>query len=638
MTISEFAANRHDETAGPTAILGLTSAALYATDAEGTITFFNEPAASLWGVRPVLGESKWCGSWKIFAIDGQSLPHDRCPMAVCLTENRPIKNAEIVVERPDGGRSWVVVNPRPIIDREGRITGAVNTLVDVTDMREAEHARWKSESLAQNILERSPDCIKLLDLDGRLRSINACGCRSLEIADPADAVGLSYFDFWKGAEHDAARNAANSALETGNGRFSGSFESVSGVVTIWDEIISVLPDEAGNPTGFLVVSRDMTEHHRAAQVMARRLAQQNALARIGALALTEGQFGAVLDRATEILSDALSVPLTKVLQFADDADRLLLRAGVGWADGLVGKAQVGIERESQAGYTLLASTPIVVDDLSTETRFDGPALLRDHKVRSGMSVTIPGSGARPFGVLGVHSTEPVQFDAVDVDFLSSVANVIAARWRHEEATARRALLLREMSHRSGNLLQLASSIFQQTLRHTPDVALAKKTYSQRLAAMARTNITISQGGWSKTSIRALAEEVLEPFLLRINLIGRDLVLPADLCFDIGLIWHELSTNSAKYGSFSGNGDSVEISWDLARNGSGPADLRLSWHDLSPPYTGAKRSNGTGFGSMLLSQLAEKKHGGRIAVTEMPHYRCVIDLPVDDSVRLDLAGR
>ena len=98
-------------------------------------------------------------------------------------------------------------------------------------------------------------------------------------------------------------------------------------------------------------------------------------------------------------------------------------------------------RASQAGYTLQAGGPVVVEDLRSETRFDGPQLLVDHGVVSGMSVTIPGSSARPFGVLGVHSPEPKTFETADVDFLCSVANVIAARWRQEEASERRTLLL-----------------------------------------------------------------------------------------------------------------------------------------------------------------------------------------------------
>ena len=58
--------------------------AVYTTDAAGRITFYNEAAARLWGHRPKLGTSEWCGSWRLYWPDGTPLPHDQCPMATAL--------------------------------------------------------------------------------------------------------------------------------------------------------------------------------------------------------------------------------------------------------------------------------------------------------------------------------------------------------------------------------------------------------------------------------------------------------------------------------------------------------------------------------------------------------------------------
>ena len=82
-------------------------------------------------------------------------------------------------------------------------------------------------------------------------------------------------------------------------------------------------------------------------------------------------------------------------------------------------------RQSQAGYTLASNAPVIVEDLTRETRFSGPLLLRDHGVVSGMSVMIPGSG-RPFGVLGAHSSKRRKFQTEDIHFLESVAHILAA--------------------------------------------------------------------------------------------------------------------------------------------------------------------------------------------------------------------
>jgi PAS domain S-box-containing protein len=119
-------------------LLDALPAAVYTTDAAGRITFYNEAAAQLWGCRPELGKSEWCGSWRLFWPDGTALPHDECPMAVALKENRPIRGAEAIAERPDGTRVPFIPFPTPLHDASGRLVGAVNMLVDITDRKRAE--------------------------------------------------------------------------------------------------------------------------------------------------------------------------------------------------------------------------------------------------------------------------------------------------------------------------------------------------------------------------------------------------------------------------------------------------------------------------------------------------------------------
>ena len=112
--------------------------AIYTTDAEGRITFYNEAAAALWGCRPELGKSEFCGSWKLYWPDGTPLPHDQCPMAIALKEGRPIRGVEAVAERPDGTRIPFIPYPTPLRDADGNITGAINMLVDISQRKEAE--------------------------------------------------------------------------------------------------------------------------------------------------------------------------------------------------------------------------------------------------------------------------------------------------------------------------------------------------------------------------------------------------------------------------------------------------------------------------------------------------------------------
>ena len=135
-------------------------AAIYTTDVAGRITFFNDAAAELWGCKPELGLSEWCGSWKLYWPDGTPLPHDECPMAVTLKTGQPVRGVEAIAERPDGTRVPFMPYPTPLHDASGRLVGAVNMLVDITDAKRAEQA---TQRLAA-IVESSDDAIVSKDL------------------------------------------------------------------------------------------------------------------------------------------------------------------------------------------------------------------------------------------------------------------------------------------------------------------------------------------------------------------------------------------------------------------------------------------------------------------------------------------
>jgi PAS domain S-box-containing protein len=105
-------------------------AAIYMTDADGRITFYNEAAVALAGRRPEMGQDQWCVTWRLYQPDGTPLPHDQCPMAIALKENRPIRGVGAVAERPDGTRVSFMPFPTPLRDASGALVGGVNMLVD----------------------------------------------------------------------------------------------------------------------------------------------------------------------------------------------------------------------------------------------------------------------------------------------------------------------------------------------------------------------------------------------------------------------------------------------------------------------------------------------------------------------------
>ena len=136
--------------------------ALYTTDIEGRLTFYNDAAIALAGTRPELGSDKWCVSWRLFHPDGRPMPHDECPMAVALKENRVVRGAEAIAERPDGSRVPFIPYPSPLRDEHGTVIGAVNMLIDISDRKAAELERQRlvaelrrlNETLEQRVEEQ----------------------------------------------------------------------------------------------------------------------------------------------------------------------------------------------------------------------------------------------------------------------------------------------------------------------------------------------------------------------------------------------------------------------------------------------------------------------------------------------------
>ncbi len=127
-------------------------AAIYTTDAAGRITYYNQAAVEFSGRRPILGSDEWCVSWRLFTPDGSPLPHDQCPMAVALKDGRAIRGEEALAERPDGTRVPFIPFPTPLRDASGKVIGAVNMLVDITERKQAEeHQRVLIDELNHRV-------------------------------------------------------------------------------------------------------------------------------------------------------------------------------------------------------------------------------------------------------------------------------------------------------------------------------------------------------------------------------------------------------------------------------------------------------------------------------------------------------
>lgn len=241
------------------AILEALPEAIYTTDAEGLITFYNQAAIALWGVVPELGKSAFCGSWRLFWPDGTPLPHSECPMALALSEKRAVRGMSVIAERPDGTRIPFLAFPTPICDADGNLLGAVNMLVDIADRIAADEAAQRYAA----IVESSDDAILAKDLMGTIVSWNA-GASKLFGYTAEEAIGRPVAMLIprdrENEEPDILsrirRGERIDHYETIRRRKDGSLVEIS---------ISVSPirNREGRILGASKIARDITERRRA---------------------------------------------------------------------------------------------------------------------------------------------------------------------------------------------------------------------------------------------------------------------------------------------------------------------------------------------------------------------------------------
>ena len=188
-------------------------------------------------------------------------------------------------------------------------------------------------------------------------------------------------------------------------------------------------------------ARDISTQKQTDIQLRSRVRQQSTVARLGQLALektidveTTDLLQQLFQQSIIIIAEILDVEYSKILQLLPDGHHFLIIAGLGWEVGLIETATIELGQNTQVGYTLLQNEPVIVENLQTETRFQGSSLLHEHEIISGMSVVI-GSRTKPFGVLAVHSKKQRQFSTDDINFLQAIANILAMaveRHRSEE--------------------------------------------------------------------------------------------------------------------------------------------------------------------------------------------------------------
>jgi PAS domain S-box-containing protein len=314
--------------------------AIYMTDAEGRITYFNQAAADLWGHRPELGEDRWCGSWRLYWPDGRPLPHDECPMAIALKEGRAVRGVEAILERPDGRRVRFCPYPTPLRDASGRITGAINLLMDVTDR----HQAGLESALLAAIVTSSDDAIVSKTLDGRVTSWNS-GAERIFGYRADEMIGQPITRIIPLELHDQETEIL-AKIRRGERIQHYETERVAKDGRRVDISLSVSPvcDESGQVIGASKVGRDISERKRAEKLQ-RLLTEElnhrvrNTLATVQAIASqsqrvarSPGDFVLSFNGRVQALARAHDLLIRNAFQSAEVMDLVREQVLLGGAD------------------------------------------------------------------------------------------------------------------------------------------------------------------------------------------------------------------------------------------------------------------------------------------------------------------
>jgi len=394
----------------------------------------------------------------------------------------------------------------------------------------------------------SRDCVKVLDIAGKIVSFNDDGLRIMEIDHLDQVLGAFWTDLWPADLRSLAVEGLTTAKLNGVSSFRAPCPTAKGTPKWWDVTIAAISGLA--PT-FVVISRDVTDQH------AKEALQRGKLER-----LTE-----ITDSNTDALWD---IDLTN--------------NRVWWSEGTqrlfgYGPDQMGDSSQWRDDNIHPEDRARVIAGMTQAVK-NGSATWQDefrYRAANGSYIVVLDRGS----IIRDETGAGIRF----VGMMQDISARDAKAKMHE-------LVAGELSHRVNNILAVISAIFYQSLKLSEDIQSLGRAFGDRLLALAKANKAIMKGAGISTDLRTLVEEQLGPFIDagRLQAVGAAATLNAEIALPFSLAINELATNALKYGALSRESGTVTISWRLRQN---PSAIIVDWQEHGGPKVQAPTRKGLG---------------------------------------------
>lgn len=542
-------------------VLEAIPAAVYACAADGVIVRYNSKAVELWGRAPKPGDTdeRYCGASQLYHLDGRPLPHDKTPMEVALRTGEPQRDKEVTIERPDGSRIVALVNIEPLKGPDG-VEGAINCFQDITDRKRTEDELQQSSSALEDFFEHAPVAIHWVSGDGTILRANKAELDLLGYTNE-EYVGRHISEF----HADQAKiGQIMHCLSQG-------------------EVIDRVPAQLRAKDGSIKpVQISSSAHFR------------------------DGEFINTRCITLNVSGEQAERRLAAIVESSDDSIVSTDPGGTVVSWNRAAEQLYGYAPEEAIGNPI---TMLIPQDHEDEEREILRRIRRGERVDHYETVRIRKDGS----LVDISLTiSPVKDHAGNVIGASKIARDISERKRAEE---QRNLLMRELSHRSKNLLALVQGIMRQSIMYAEDMEDFEADFGERLQGLARLHDLLIAQEWRGAPI----DEVVRSQLsivdggASVTADGPKIVLTPAAAQSLAMAFHELTTNAVKHGALSVPEGRVKVDWSITEKDD--PFLTLAWTESGGPRVEPPARKGVG--SRVLEEIVAHSFDGKASVTFRP---------------------